>query len=79
MDAPNTPNKANPNAQDQFVDAVQSPANQAQGPAVPKQVQGPTFQNQVQGPTQVSQNMPVQPPPLEVPMQPSPVGPIILA
>ena len=33
MDAPNAPNPANPNAQDQFVDAVQGPANQVQGPA----------------------------------------------
>ena len=49
MDAPNTPNPANPNAQDQFVDAVQGPANQVQGPAV---------QNQVQGPAQVGQNVP---------------------
>ena len=29
MDAPNAPNLTNPNAQDQFVDAVQGPANQA--------------------------------------------------
>ena len=29
MDAPNAPNTANTNAQDQFVDAVQGPANQA--------------------------------------------------
>ena len=27
MDTPNAPNPANPNAQDQFVDAVQGPAN----------------------------------------------------
>ena len=30
MDAPNAPNPANTNTQDQFVDAVQSPINQAQ-------------------------------------------------
>ena len=30
MDAPNAPNPANPNAQDQFVDVVQGPAYQAQ-------------------------------------------------
>ena len=36
MDAPNVPNPANPNVHDQFVDAVQGPANQAQGPAVQK-------------------------------------------
>ena len=70
MDAPNAPNPANPNAQDQFVDAVQGPANQAQGPAV---------QNQVQGPAQVGQNVPVQPPPLQVPTPPGPVGPKVPA
>ena len=50
MDAPNAPNPANPNARDQFVDAVQGPANQVQGPTVQNQVQGPTVQNQAQGP-----------------------------
>ena len=50
MDAPNAPNPANPNAQDQFVDMVQGPANQAQGPAVQNQVQGPTVQDQAQSP-----------------------------
>ena len=71
MDAPNAPNPANRNAQDQFVDAVQGPANQAQGlagqnqaqgPAVQNQAQGPAVQPQVQGPvnnnTQVGQNIP---------------------
>ena len=47
MDAPNAPNPANPNAQDQIVDAAQGPANQAQGPAVQNQAQGPAVQNQV--------------------------------
>ena len=50
MDAPNAPNQANPNAQDQFVDAVQGPATQAQGPTVQNQAQGPAVQNQAQGP-----------------------------
>ena len=50
MDAPNAPNPANPNAQDQFVYAVQCPANQAQGPAVQNQAQGPAVQNQAQDP-----------------------------
>ena len=50
MDAPNVPNPANPNAQDQFVDAVQGPTNQAQGPTVQNQAQGPTVQNPEQGP-----------------------------
>ena len=50
MDAPNVPNPANPNAQDQFVDAVQGPTNQAWGPAVENPAQGPTNQNQAQVP-----------------------------
>ena len=39
MDAPNAPNPTNPNAQDQNVNAVQGPTNQAQDPAVENQVQ----------------------------------------
>ena len=50
MDAPNAHNPANPNAQDQFVDMVQGPTNQAQGPTVQDQAQGPAVQIQVQGP-----------------------------
>ena len=41
MDASNAPNPINPNAQDQFVDVVQGPTNQAQGPAVQNHAQGP--------------------------------------
>ena len=52
MDAPNTPNPANPNAQDEFMDTVQGLANQAQDPAV---------QNQIQGPAWVGQNVSMQP------------------
>ena len=52
------------------MDAVQGPANQAQGPAV---------QNQFQGPAQVGQNVPVQPLLQPVPAQPSPVGPVVPA
>ena len=70
MDAPNTPNPANPNAQDQFMDAVQGPTNQAQGP---------TVQDQVQGPAQVGQNVSVQPPQQPAPAQPGPVGPVVPA
>ena len=55
MDAPNAPNPANSNAQDQFVDVVQGPTNQAQGLAVQNQVQGPTVQNPAQGPTNQNQ------------------------
>ena len=50
MYAPNAPNPTNPNAQDQFVDTVQGPTNQAQSPIVQNQAQGPAVQNQAQGP-----------------------------
>ena len=50
MDTPNVPNPANPNAQDQFVNAVQGPTNQTQGPAIQNQAQGPANKNQAQGP-----------------------------
>ena len=56
MDAPNACNPANPNAQDQFVDAEQSPTNQVQGPAVQNQAQGPANNN-----VQIGQNVPMQP------------------
>ena len=49
MDAPNGLSPTNPNAQDQFMDAVQGPANQAHGPAVQNEAQGPAAQAQVQG------------------------------
>ena len=73
MDAPNAPNPTNPNAQDQFVDAVQGPANQAQGPAVHIQVQGP-----VNNIALVGQNMPVQPPQQLALAQPVPTGLVVL-
>ena len=71
MDAPNAPNPTNPNAQDQFVDTVQGPANQAQGPAVQNQaqVQGPVNNN-----AQVGQNIPVQLPQQLAQTQPVPTG-----
>ena len=74
MDAPNAPNPTNPKAQDQSVDAVQGPTNQAQVPAgqIPAQVQA--VQVPVQGPVQVSQNLPVQPPLQPVPIQHAPAG-----
>ena len=80
MDAPNAPNPANPNAQDQFVDVVQGPTNQAQGLAGQNQAQGPAVQNQaqVQGPVnnnaQVGQNIPTQPQQQLAPAQPVPIG-----
>ena len=73
MDAPNAPNPANANAQDQFVDVVQGPANQAHSPTVQDQAQGSAVQIQVQGPAQVGQNIPVQLPQQPVPVQPVPV------
>ena len=71
MDTPNTPNPANPNAQDQFVDVVQGLTNQAEGPAVQNQaqVQGPVNNN-----AQVGQNIPVQPQQQPAPVQPVPIG-----
>ena len=81
MDAPNAPNSANPNAQDQFLDAVQGPANQAQGPAVQNQAQGPAVQNPVQGPANQNQaqvlagQIPAQGPAVQIPVQgPAEVG-----
>ena len=68
MDAQNAPNPTNPNAQDQKVDVVQGPTNQAQVPAGQNPAQVPAVQVPVQGPTQVSQNLPVQPPPQPVPI-----------
>ena len=92
MDAPNAPNPANPNAQDQFVDAVQGPANQAQGPTVQNQAQGPAVQNQAQGPAvqnqaqgpadnnaQVGQNVPMQSLQQWAPPQPVPAGLVVPA
>ena len=79
---------ANPNAQDQFMDAVQGPANQTQGPAVQNQAQGPAAQAQVQGQAaqgsannnaQIGQNVPVQPPQQLAPAQPVPTGPVVPA
>ena len=49
MDAPNAPNPANLNAQDQFVDVVQGPTNHVQGPTIQNQAEGPIVQNQAQG------------------------------
>ena len=74
MDAPNAPNPANPNAQDQFVNAVQDPANQAQGPAVQNQAQSPANNN-----AQVGQNVPVQPQQQPAPAQPVPTGLVVPA
>ena len=72
MDAPNVPNPVNPNAQDQSMDTVQGPANQAQGPAVQNPVQGPANQNQAQVP---AGQIPAQGPALQIPVQgPTQVG-----
>ena len=81
MDAPNVTNPANPNAQDQFVDVVQGPTNQAQGPTVQNQAQDSTVQNPAQG--LINQNqaqvpagqIPAQSPADQVPVQgPAQIG-----
>ena len=86
MDAPNTPNPANPNEQDQNADAAQGPTNQAQGPAEQNQAQVPPAQIPIQvpaahvpiqGPAQIGQNIPVQPLKQPVPMQLAPAGMIV--
>ena len=65
MDAPNAPNPTNPNVQDQVIDAVQGPTNQAQGPILQNQAQGPTVQNQAQVP---AGQIPAQVPAVQVPV-----------
>ena len=72
MDAPNAPKTANPNAQDQFVDAVQGPANQVQGLAA--QAEGPANNN-----VPVGQNIPIQPPQQLAPAQLVPAGLVVPA
>ena len=81
MDAPNAPNPTNPNAQDQFMDAIQGLAaqNQVQGPAAQAQVQGLADQGPANNNAQVGQNIPVQPPQQPAPAQPVPVGPVVPA
>ena len=88
MDAPKAPNPTNPNAQDQFMDAMQGPTNQAQGPTVQNQAQGAAAQTQVQGQVvqgpannnaQVGQNIPMQPPQQPAPAQPVPAGLVVPA
>ena len=75
MDAPNAPNPANPSVQDQFMDAVQGPAAQAQGPAV----QGPASQGPANDNAPVGQNVPIQPPQQLAPAQPVPAGLVVTA
>ena len=88
MDAPNAPNPANPNEQDQNADVAQGPTNQAQGPVEQNQaqvppaqipIQVPVAQIPIQGPTQIGQNIPVQALQQPVPMQPAPAGMIVPA
>ena len=74
MYAPNASKPVNPNAQDQFMDAVQGPANQAQGPAVQNQAQGPANSN-----AQVGQNVPIQPQQQLASAPPVPAGPVVPA
>ena len=73
MDAPNAPNPANPNAQDQFIDTVQGPAAQAQAPTA----QGPAAQGLANNNVPVGQNVPIQPPQQLALAQPVPTGPVV--
>ena len=66
MDAPNAPNPANPNAQDQFMDVVQGPTNQAQDPTVLNPDQGPVNQNQAHIP---AGQIPALGPAIQIPVQ----------
>ena len=70
MDAPNAPNPSNPNAQDQFMDAVQDHAAQ-------HQVQGLVAQGPTNNNAQVGQNVPIQPPQQLAPAQPIPTGVLV--
>ena len=79
MDAPNAPNPTNPTAQDQFMDVVHGPANQAQGPAAQAQAQGLAAQGPANNNAQVGQNVPVQPSQQLAPAQPVPAGPVVPA
>ena len=87
MDAPNAPNPTNPNAQDQFMDAVQGPSvqNPIQGPAALIQVPSPVQDGQlipIQLPQQLApvQPVPVQPAPVQpIPVQPAPPGIVVPA
>ena len=74
MDAPNAPSPINPNAEDQIVDAVQGPTNQAQVPAVQIPAQVQAVQVPVQGPVQVGQNLPQT-----TPIQLAPAGMVVPA
>ena len=79
MDAPNAPSPTNPNSQDQFVDAVQGPAAQAQGPAAQNPGQGLAVQGPANNNAPVGQNIPVQPQQQPAPAQPVPTGPVVPA
>ena len=85
MDALNAPNPANSNVQDQFVDVVQGPTNQAQGSTVQNLAQGPAVQNPAQGPTNQNQaqvpaaQIPAQGPAVQIPAQgPAQIGQNVL-
>ena len=74
MDAPNAPNPTNPNAQDQFMDAVQGPAAQNQAQGLAAQAQGPANDNVPDG-----QNIPIQLPQQLAPAEPVPSGLVVPA
>ena len=79
MDALNAPNPAQPNTQDQFVDAVQGPTAQNQAQGLAAHVQGLAAQDPANNNAQVGQNVPVQPPQQLAPAQPVPTGLVVPA
>ena len=79
MDVPNALNPTNPNAQDQFMDAVPGPTAQGQVQGPVAQVQGLAGQGPANNKAQVGQNVPVQPPHQLAPAQPVPTGLVVPA
>ena len=59
------------------MDAVQGPANQAQGPAAQNQAQGKAAEGPANSNAQVGQIVPIQPPQQLTPAQPVPAGLVV--
>ena len=85
MDSSSASNPTNPATQDQFMDAVQGPTAQAQGPAVqgPKvqgpAAQGPTAKGPANNNAPVGHNAPIQPPQQLAPTQSVSTGLVVPA
>ena len=78
MDAPNAPNPANPNAQDQFVDVVQSPEKSSSSSGRSKSSSRTCkfnlrFKGPVNNNAQVDQNIPTQ-----LQQKPAPAQPVLV-